>query len=133
MFALVGLSISTKLLQSLGLGDFTTYDRLVFASQLQHLCLNLGEVALLDHLAVFQQHIVEESVVNGRSESELNARIKSLQSLCQQVGGSVPERVFALIVIKLVERDGSIGIDGAVQLDCLTIYTARYNVAGESR
>ena len=86
MLALVGLSVGSKLLQGFGLRHFTTNDGLLLASQFLHLSLNLGEVALLDHLAVFQQHIIEESVLDSRSETELDARIQLLQSLCQQVG-----------------------------------------------
>ena len=133
VLALVGLAIGGKLLQRIGLGNLATHHGFVLAGQLQHLCFNLGEVALLDHLTVLQQHIIEESIVYGRSESELNAGIEFLQSLGQQVSGGVPECVLTLIVIELVESDGGIGLDGAVEFYCLTIDGARYNVACESR
>ena len=86
VLALVSLTVSSKLLQSLCLRHLTTNHRLFLASQFLHLCFNLWEIALLDALAVLQQHIIEETILDSRSETELNARIQLLQSLCQQVG-----------------------------------------------
>ena len=86
VLALVGLTIGTKLLKSVCLGNLTTNNGFFLRSQLLHLCFNLGEVALLDALAILQQHIIEETILDSRSETELYARIQLLQCLCQQMG-----------------------------------------------
>jgi hypothetical protein len=75
VLALVGLSVGSKLLQGVGLGHLLANHGLLLASQFLHLCFNCWEVALLDHLAVRQQDIIEESVFDSRSETELDARI----------------------------------------------------------
>jgi hypothetical protein len=41
--------------------------------------------------------------------------------------------MLTLLVIKLIELDGSVLIDRTVQLYCLTVYTTAYNAACESR
>ena len=45
----------------------------------------------------------------------------------------MPEGVLALFIFETIERYGSIFVDGAVQFYCFTIYTARDDVASESR
>ena len=45
----------------------------------------------------------------------------------------MPEGVLAFLVLKLVQGDGGISVDGTVKFYSFTIYSARYNVAGESR
>ena len=133
MLHLVLLTGGLKLLDGIGLRHFAANDGLVLLGQLFHLGLNLREVVLGDNLSLGGHHIVEETILHGRSESELYAWIKFLQSLGQQVGGGVPECVLALFVIKLKQLDGAVLIDGTVQLGCLTIDPTTYNVTGESR
>ena len=133
MFALVVLASSLELLESLRLGHLTTNHGLVLLSQLAHLLLNLGEVVLRDDLTLGRHYIIEETILDSRAETELDARIKFLECLGQQVGRSVPKSVLAFLVFELIKRDRSISIDGAVQLYCFAIDTARYNVASESR
>ena len=133
MLALVGLSVGSKLLQGVGLSYLLANHRLFLASQFLHLCLNLGEVTLLDHLAILQQDIIEETILDSRSKTELNARIQLLQSLCQQMGGGVPEGMLTLLVVELVKLNRCVLIDGTVQLYGLTVYSTAYNAACESR
>ena len=78
--------IGSKLLQRISLSHLLANHGLFLASQFLHLCFNFGEIALLDHLAVLQQHVIEEAILDSRSETELDARIEFLQGLCQQVG-----------------------------------------------
>ena len=133
MLALVGLAVGSKLLQGISLRHLTTYDRLLLRSQLTHLVLDFGEVTLLNHFTVLQQHVVEETIFDGRSEAKLNARIQLLQCLGQQVCTGVPERVLAFFVVPLVQLNLSILHDGAVQLYCLAVNSATEYVACQSR
>ncbi len=133
MLALVLLTVGLEFLQGIGLGDFAANDGLVLLGEFLHLGLDLGEVVLGDGCAFGWHDVVEEAILNGRSETELNAGIELLQSLCQKVGGGVPEGVLTLFVLKLIEGDGGIFIDGSVQLCGLTIHAATHNVACQSR
>ena len=133
VLTLVGLTVGSKLLQSVGLSHLLANHGLFLRSQFLNLSLNLGEVALLDALAVLQQHIIEETILDSGAETELNARIQFLQRLSQQVGRCVPEGVLTLFIVKLVERNRCILVDRTVQLYCLTVYTTAYHAACESR
>ena len=78
MLALIGLSVGSKLLQSLSLRHFATHNRLFFRSQFLHLLFNLWEIALLDALTVLQQHIIEEAILDSGSKTELDTWIQLL-------------------------------------------------------
>ena len=133
MFALVGLTVGSKLLQGISLSHLTAHHRLLLASQFLHLVLDLSEVAFPDLLAIRQQHIIEEAVLDGRTESELDARIELLQSLSQQVCAGVPEGVLTFLILPFVEGKGSILHDGTVQLHCLPIHTAADDATCQGR
>ena len=128
----VGLACCGKCLEGIGLGHLLAHHRLFLRSQFLHLRLNLREVALLDALAVLQQHIIEETILDGRSESELDAGVQLLQCFCQQVGRRVPEGVLALFVIPLVQLNLRITGDGAVEFHGLAIHTAGQYAACQS-
>ena len=133
VLTLIGLTVGSKRLQGIGLGDLAAHNGLLLRSQLFHLSLNRWEVALLDALAIGQQHVIEESVLDGGSETELDAGVQLLQRLCQQVCRGVPEGVLALLVLELVEGDGGIFHDGAVQLNGFSIHATAYHAACQSR
>ena len=86
VLALIGLTVSGKLFQSVCLCHLLANDGLFLGSQFTHFLLNLREVTLLDALTVFQQHIIEETILDGRTESELDTGIKLLQCLSKQMG-----------------------------------------------
>ena len=133
MLHLIFLSIGSEFLYSIRLRDVMTNDLLVLLSKFAHLLFNLWEVILRDCLTLCRHHVIEETILNSWSESELNAWVKLLQSLCKEVGRSVPEGVLTFFVIELVQCDGSVLIDRTIEFCCFAIYTARYNVTGESR
>ncbi len=133
VFTFVSLTVSSKLLQGIGLRDLMANHGLLLTSQFLHLGLNRSEVAFLDHLAFRQQHVVEETVLNGRAETKLYARIELLQGLGQQVGRGMPEGMLSFVVVKLVKRDFSIFHDGAVQFDGFSVNTTADDAACKSR
>ena len=45
----------------------------------------------------------------------------------------MPEGVLTFLIIKLIKSNRCILIDRTIELYCFAIYTARYNVTGESR
>ena len=128
VLALVGLTCSTEQGEAVCLAYLLAHNGFVLAGKLQHLVLNLLEVAFADLLAFGKQNIIEEAVLDGRAEAELDAGIEFLQSLGKQVGAGVPEGVLALFVLELVELDACIGGDGAVQFCCLAIHATGHNV-----
>ena len=133
VLALVFLTVSLELSECISLRNLLANYRLVLLGKFQHLSLDLGEVILRNHLTLSWHHIVEETALYGWTETKLNTRIKLLKSFSEQVCRSMPECVLTLLILKLIEFYIRILIDRTVQLYCLTIYTARYNVASESR
>ena len=132
MFALVGLSGSTKEGEAVGLAYLLAHHRLVLAGQLEHLVFNGLEVALAYLLAVGEQYVVEEAILDGGTETELDAGIELLQGLCQQVGAGVPKGMFALFVVELVELNAGILRDGTVQFRRLAVDAASHDVLSQS-
>ena len=133
VLTLVFLTVSLELSECISLRNLLANHRLVLLGKFHHLSLNLSEVILRNHLTLSRHHIVEETALYGWTETKLNTRIKLLKSFSEQVCRSMPECVLTLLIFKLIEFYISILIDRTVQLYCLTIYTARYNVASESR
>ena len=133
VLALILLTVGLELLQGVSLRYIAAHHRLVLACQFLHLSLNLREVVLRDSNALRRHHVVEESVLDGRTETELNARIKLLQRLGKQVSTSVPESVLALLVLKLIQGDGGVFVDRSVKFYCLAVHSATYNAACQSR
>ena len=133
MLHLILLAVGLEFRYGICFCHIPAHDRLVSLGKFTHLLLDAWEIVLRNDLPFGRHHVVEESVFNSRAEAELYARIELLQGFCQQVGRGVPEGVFAFFVFKLVELDRSVLCDRPVQLLCLTIDPARYNVTGESR
>ena len=128
MLHLVFLSVGSEFLNSLSLRDVATNNLLVLLSKLAHLFLNLWEVVLRDSLTVCRHHVIEEAVLNSRTKTKLNARIKLLQSLSKEVGRGVPEGVLTFFVIELVKCDGSVLIDRTIEFCCFaTVWESDFN------
>ena len=105
--------------QSLSLSYFGAYDSLLGASQLGHLLLDTWQVALGDgHGAI---NVVVETVLDCGTDTELNAGVECLQSLCQQVRRGVPECVLTLIIVPFEQFDVAVIIDRQVQVANLAI------------
>ena len=133
VLALEGLTCCAKQLQGISLGHFLAHHGFLLGSQFLHLLFDGGEITLADLLAVGQQHIIVETVFDGRTEAELDARIEFLQRLGQQMGTGVPEGVLALLILKFVEHKLSVLVDGAVQLHCLAVHSAAHHATCQSR
>ena len=82
--ALVLVTSLLEVLESVGLGHVLTDEVLLLAGQLKHSLLDLGEISVGD-LTAAQIHIIVESVLDGRSDSELDAREYVLKGLRHQV------------------------------------------------
>ena len=115
-FALEGLTFGGKLLEHLVLRHVTAHDGLLLAGQFEHLLLDLREVGLLDVLTIGRHYVIVEAILDGRTDTELDAGIEFLQSLGEQVGRRVPERMLALLGIPFVEIDVRIASNGACQV-----------------
>ena len=132
VLALVGLTCCTEQGEAVGLAYLLAYNRFVLTGKLEHLVLNLLEVAFADLLSIGKQHIIEEAVLDGGTEAELDAGIKFLQSLSKQVGACVPEGMLTLFVLELIELDACISINGAIQFCRLTVHATGNNVLGQT-
>ena len=82
--ALVLVTSLLEVLESVGLGHVLTDEVLLFAGQLKHPLLDLGEISVGD-LTAAQIHIIVESVLDGRPDTELDTREYVLKSLRHQV------------------------------------------------
>ena len=133
MFALIFLPIGPELFKGICLRHILSHNGLVFLSQLAHFFFNLREIALADDIPLLRHYVIEETIFDGRPETELNAGIKFLQRFGQQMRRRMPEGVLTFFIFKFVECDVRILVDRPVQFYRLTINSARYNVAGESR
>ena len=129
MFTLIGLTIGGEFLQGIGFCHLAAHHRFLFTGQFLHFVLNLRKVTFLDLLTIGQQHIIEEAILDSWSETELDARIQLLQSLCQQVRTGMPEGMLSFLIIPFIESNRCILVDGSVQLHGLTIHTAADNTA----
>ena len=82
--ALVLVTGLLEVLESVGLGHVLTDEVLLLARQLKHPLLDLGEISVGD-LTAAQIHVIVESVLDGRSDAELDAREYVLECLRHQV------------------------------------------------
>ncbi len=98
--ALIFLATVTEHLQGIVLRDVCTHDRLFFLGQLNHLGFDSGEVGRCDGVAIGID-VVVEAILNGRTDTELYARIQFLKSFGEQVGRRVPESVLAFGIVPL--------------------------------
>ncbi len=83
-FALVLVTGPLKMLEGVGLGHVLTDEILLLAGQLKHPLLDLREIGVGD-LAAAKVHVIVESVLDGRSDAELDAREYILECLRHQV------------------------------------------------
>ena len=77
-----GLPLVAEELQRVGLADVGTHDVLVLLHEFHHLLLNLGEVSVGQGVATGIDVIVE-TVLDGRTDTKLDARVELLQGLGQ--------------------------------------------------
>ena len=133
MLHLIFLTISGEFFHSISLRDITTNNGLILLCKFEHLLLNLWEVILRDCLTFCRHHVIEETIFNCRTKTKLNAWVKLLQCLSKEVGRGVPEGMLTFFVIEPVKCDTCVLIDRTIEFCCYAIYTARYNVTGESR
>ena len=81
---LVLVAFFRKICHCIGLGDILAYKILLFSRKLEHLLLYLRKVGVGKcHTA--EVDIIVEAVLNSRSDTEFNARVESLESLCHKM------------------------------------------------
>ena len=124
----ITLSFVAKRFQCLCLGDGFLHQCLFLRAQLVHLVLDSRKVRILDNYALRRHHVVIESVLNSRTDTELNARIQLLQRLCHQVRTGVPESMLCLRIIPFMQLDRAILGNGIIELYDLIIDTCAKNV-----
>ncbi len=83
-FALVLVALLGEVLESLGLADLGAYELLLLAGELDHLVLDGLEFGLNELMAA-EIDVIVESVLDCRSDTELDARIESLESFCHKM------------------------------------------------
>ena len=118
--------------ECIGLGDIGTHNLLVLLGKFKHFCFDSREIGCCDGMAVGVD-VVIKAVLNSRTDTELNAGEKFLQRLCKEVCRTVPESMFAFIVIPLEQFYGRVGSDGTGKIPFLFVYGCSENVARELR
>ena len=91
------------------------------------------QVTFLDNHPVTRVHVIIESVLDGRPDAELDARIKLLQCLGQQVRARVPESVLTLFIFPFIKDEAGIFVDRAVQIHRFAVHAAGQNLLRQTR
>ena len=133
MFALIILTVSLKFFQSISLCYFLTNNCLILLGKFLHFSFNLWKIIFRDSYTLWRHNIIKKSIFYSWSKTKLDTRIELLKSLSQQVRRSMPEGMLSLLIFELIKFYCSVLSDWTIQFNNLTIYTARYNVASESR
>ena len=131
-FVFVVLPLVAKELESIVLRDGSAHHILLLLLKLHHLLFNLGKVVLADGHSFGRHHIVVETIFNGRTDAKLGAGPKFLHRFGHKVGRRVPEGVLAFCIVPLVECDGGIFSDGAVEFYGLSVHTTRQHILCQS-
>ena len=126
-FDLVGVALLGELFERFGLGNLAADERLFLTGQLHHLGFDSRKVGFGDRHG--RVDVVVETVLDGRTDAELDAGVERFERFGQQVRRGVPEGVLALFVLPLVELDGGIFVDGARQVDRRAVYRSRQRVS----
>ncbi len=85
-FAFIFVTLFGEGLHRLFLGNFPTHETLLRPGQFHHLVLYLLQVTL-HQCHTGNIHIIVETVLDGRSDTEFDTRIQAFQSLGHQMGG----------------------------------------------
>ena len=125
-------SAVAKHLQSILLRDALTLDLLLLGHQLLHLRLDCGEVALLDH-GLTRIYIIVKTILDSRTDTELNARIQLLQRLSHQVCARMPESMLAFLIVPLQQLYRRIFLDRTGQIPCLAIHACGQHLLRQTR
>ena len=127
-FVLVSLTTVGKELNSVSLWDVFTNECILLLHEFLHLLFNLRKVFFADAHALRGHHVVVETVFNSRTDTKLSAGPNFTDCFSHQVRRSVPKGVLRFSVFPLVEVDGSIFENGAVQLHRFAIHAACQHV-----
>ena len=132
-FTLVSFASVAEHLQSICLGYALAHKLLLACSQFNHFLFDGRQIALFDCHAIPRINVVIESVLNGRTDTELNARIKFLQSLCQQVRACMPESVLALLVFPFIKNEVGIFVYRTIQINRFAVHAAGQYILCQTR
>ena len=133
MLTFEGLPVGGEGLESLSLGNIAANHRLLLGGEFLHLLFDGCKIGLADLLAVGQEYIVVETILDSRTEAELDAGIELLQRLCKQVCAGVPEGVFSLLIVPFIEHQFSIFSNGAVEFHGLTVHATGQHIGSQTR
>ena len=114
------LSVVSEELERIGLADVAAHHSFFSCHEFIHFLFYLLEIGT-GYSVLTRVDVIVEPVFNSRTYTELNALIKFLQSLGQQVRRSVPEGVLAFGVVPLEEAYFAIVVDGTVYVPLLII------------
>ena len=118
-------------LEGIRLGDVRADEGLTAAGQLDHLIFNFPQICF-HKLPVAQVHIVVETVLDGRSDAELDAGIQCFERFGHQVAGGVPEHVLGLAVLPFVKLDRRVFVDRAFEIVNLVVHRCAQYICSEA-
>ena len=118
----IGLAPVLHELSGVGGGEGETLDGGLFLDDLLHLGFQGSQILRSEGL--FHVKIVVEAAVDGRADGELCPRKKTLHGLGQQMGGGVPEGLFAVLVIEGQDFEGTVPVDDGAQILDLSVNPA---------
>ena len=109
-FTFVCFAAIAKHFQSICFCDAFSDYLFFLCSQFQHFSFNGWKIAFFNH-SFTRIHIIVESVLDSRSDTKLDTRIKFLQSFRQQVCTCMPKRMFTFFIIPFIKNKISIFIN----------------------
>ena len=131
--AFIRLSFVAKSLEGIGFGDGVLYYLLFLRAELHHLRLDSGKIGILDNHSLGGHDVVIETVLDGRTDTELDTRIEFLQRLRHEVGRGMPEGMFRLRVVPFMQLDSRIPGNRVVELYDLVIDTCAEDLLRQTR
>ena len=129
-FALVLVAFFRIFLERVRFRDVRADEVLAAAGQLKHLVFDFLQVGFHE-LPVAQIHIVIETVLDRRADTELDAGIQRFERFGHQVARGVPESGFRLAVFPFVEFQCRIFEDGAFEIVNLVADRCTQHIVGE--
>ena len=120
-FAFICLSFRSELLQCVCFRDSLLAELLFLSAELHHLGFDSREVRVFDGLSFGWHHIVIETILDSRTNTELDTRIELLQRLGHEVRRGMPESMLSLSIVPLMQFDSTIGGEGLIEFHYLKL------------
>ena len=120
-FAFICLSFRAELVKCVCFGDRLLAELLFLSAKFHHLGFDSREVRVLDGLSFGWHHIIVETILDSRTDTELDTGIELLQRLRHEVRRGVPKSMLSLSIVPLMQFDSTVGCEGLIEFHYLEL------------